>query len=58
MQVIFYLDTHSQELESENKELRWRGGQLQASLDLLRGSHTTSERQAMEELHEVCVRPS
>ena len=53
LQVIFYLDNQSQQLESENKELRWKCGQLEASLDLLRGSHTINEKQTMEELHEL-----
>jgi uncharacterized membrane protein YgcG len=47
------LDNQSQELESENKELRWKCGQLEASLDLLRGSHTHNEKQTLEELHEL-----
>jgi chromosome segregation ATPase len=51
--VIFYLDNQSQELESENKELRWKCGQLEASLDLLRGSHTHNEKQVLQELHEL-----
>lgn len=51
--MIFYLDNQSQELESENKELRWKCGQLEASLDLLRGSHTHNEKQVLMELNEL-----
>lgn len=47
------MDNQSQELESERKELRWKSGQLEASLDLLRGSHTLNEKQTMQELHEL-----
>jgi len=52
-EVIFYLDNQSQGLESENKELRWKCGQLEASLDLLRGSHTHNEKQVLMELNEL-----
>lgn len=47
------MDNQSQELESENKELRWKCGQLEASLDLLRGSNTHNEKQTLVELHEL-----
>jgi len=52
-EVIFFLDNHTQELESSRDQLKRKCEQLEASLDLVQNSNSHKERQLTMEVREL-----